>query len=278
MAGQAAVSLQNNILLQDIYNLFEGFVKASVTAIEQRDPTTSGHSFRVAEYAVRLAKAVDQHKNGSYANTSFDRTDIRELRYASLLHDFGKVGVCEDVLLKAKKLHPHEIENIKLRYHLLLMNIYEQYYKLLLKSIQQPGSTNQEEIQKKRDLAIKKVNKIFVMVKQAVEPTILHENNFQQLKELTQNIKIHLKDNTSIPLLTNNELNNLLISKGSLNTEERKIIEIACNTYLYISNTKYHGQMILPVYQTLPMAIMKNLMAQVIHLNYRLIRYQHQLG
>ena len=54
--------------LNDISNLFEGFVKASVTAIEQRDPTTSGHSFRVAEYTVALAQVIDGASNGIYSS------------------------------------------------------------------------------------------------------------------------------------------------------------------------------------------------------------------
>ncbi len=60
LASQAAVSLENNLLYQEIETLFEGFVKASVQAIESRDPTTSGHSNRVAVYTVSLAKAVEK--------------------------------------------------------------------------------------------------------------------------------------------------------------------------------------------------------------------------
>ena len=56
LASQAAVALENSRLYQSIQRLFEGFVKASVTAIEARDPTTSGHSFRVANLTVALAR------------------------------------------------------------------------------------------------------------------------------------------------------------------------------------------------------------------------------
>ena len=106
LASQAAVSLENNLLYQEIETLFEGFVKASVQAIESRDPTTSGHSNRVAVYTVSLAKAVDRVGDGTYADTHFTAEHLKEIRYASLLHDFGKVGVREHVLVKAKKLYP----------------------------------------------------------------------------------------------------------------------------------------------------------------------------
>ena len=60
LAGQAAVSIENSLLYEDIERLFEGFVTAAVTAIEQRDPTTSGHSGRVATMTVGLAEVVDR--------------------------------------------------------------------------------------------------------------------------------------------------------------------------------------------------------------------------
>ena len=59
LPGSAAVAVENNYLYESIERLFEGFVTASVTAIEQRDPTTSGHSFRVADLTVNLASAVE---------------------------------------------------------------------------------------------------------------------------------------------------------------------------------------------------------------------------
>ncbi|MCH7986569.1 MAG: GAF domain-containing protein, partial [Acidobacteria bacterium] len=109
LASQAAVAYENNILYENIQTLFEGFVKAAVTAIEQRDPTTSGHSFRVSRLTCSLAETVDKVETGPYADLHFNHEQMREIRYAALLHDFGKVGVREEILLKAKKLYPHEL-------------------------------------------------------------------------------------------------------------------------------------------------------------------------
>ncbi|EMO10294.1 hypothetical protein LEP1GSC137_2339 [Leptospira borgpetersenii str. Noumea 25] len=116
VAGQAAVAIQNNHLLKEIETLFEGFVTASVNAIEARDPTTSGHSFRVAILTVGLAETVDSIREGKYGQTQFSKEQIKEIRYASLLHDFGKVGVREKVLVKSKKLEDYELELIRWRF------------------------------------------------------------------------------------------------------------------------------------------------------------------
>src|SRR5438034_7071338 len=90
-----------------------------VTAIESRDPTTSGHSFRVANLTVGLASVVDHVTTGPYASLRFTTDEMMELRYAALLHDFGKVGVREQVLVKAKKLHPAELDRIRQRAELI---------------------------------------------------------------------------------------------------------------------------------------------------------------
>jgi HD-GYP domain-containing protein (c-di-GMP phosphodiesterase class II) len=82
LASQAGVALENNLLYRDIQNLFEGFVKASVTAIEWRDPTTLGHSERVAKLTVGLAEMVDRTDTGPYKDIHFTRQDIQELRFS----------------------------------------------------------------------------------------------------------------------------------------------------------------------------------------------------
>src|ERR1035438_5759404 len=116
LASQAAVALENNRLIESIQNLFEGFVQASVMAIEARDPTTSGHSFRVKKLTVALAEAVDRVDDGPYAGVKFSTEQLREINYASATVSFGKVGVREHVLVKANKLYPQQLEVVQQRF------------------------------------------------------------------------------------------------------------------------------------------------------------------
>ena len=62
---------------------------------------------------------MDRADSGPYSSVRFSRDQMRELRYASLLHDFGKVGVREEVLVKAKKLYPAQLEVIQQRFGLV---------------------------------------------------------------------------------------------------------------------------------------------------------------
>src|SRR4051812_19985068 len=116
LASQAGLSLENAMLYEEIKDLFEGFVDASVQAIESRDPTTSGHSRRVATLSVALAERVDGLASGPLADVHFTPTAIKQLEYAGVLHDFGKVGVREKVLVKAKKLYEEDREAIRMRF------------------------------------------------------------------------------------------------------------------------------------------------------------------
>ena len=77
LAGQAAVSIENGRLYEDIENLFDGFIKAAVTAIDQRDPTTSGHSVRVATLTCDIAEIADRARNGTFKDTSFTKAQMR---------------------------------------------------------------------------------------------------------------------------------------------------------------------------------------------------------
>lgn len=115
LASQAAVALDNNLLLQEIENLFEAFVVASSSAIEDRDPCTSGHSQRVTLLTMELARAIHETNEGPLSPIRFTPLQLKELRYATLLHDFGKIGVREAVLTKSHKVEPRHFEAIKNR-------------------------------------------------------------------------------------------------------------------------------------------------------------------
>ena len=129
LASQAAVSYENSKLYQDIEKLFEGFVQAAVTAIEQRDPTTSGHSHRVSDMTCGLAEAVDRSRNRHVRERAVFREQMKEIRYAALLHDFGKVAVREEVLVKAKKLYPAQLSVVQTRFDYVRKELEARYEK-----------------------------------------------------------------------------------------------------------------------------------------------------
>ena len=228
LGSQAAVAVENSRLYENIQRLFEGFVRASVIAIEARDPTTSGHSFRVANLTVALAEAVQRVESGPYADLRFTREEMREIRYASLLHDFGKVGVREEVLVKAKKLYPSQLELVKQRFEFVKRSMQAEKLQQRLDYVLEKG---REEYLAKlghfdRELSeqIGEVDRFFETVLKSDEPSVLPEGNFEKLLDIAAR---HYRDfeGKEKPLLTGDEVRLLSIRKGSLDDNERLQIE-----------------------------------------------------
>ena len=96
--------------------LFEAFVEATSRSIDDRDPCTSGHSQRVMMYSMNLARAVHESKTPPFDKITYTRERMRQLRYACLLHDVGKIGVREYILCKAQKLSASSIEALRQRF------------------------------------------------------------------------------------------------------------------------------------------------------------------
>jgi HD-GYP domain-containing protein (c-di-GMP phosphodiesterase class II) len=228
LAGQAAVAVENNLLYESIERLFEGFVTAAVTAIEQRDPTTSGHSFRVADLTVDLAKVVDFLDHGEYRNVRFSADQIREIRYASLLHDFGKVGVREQVLVKEKKLYPMQLETIRGRFEFLMKAVEAEGHRRKLDYLMRVGRDGFEAFAARVDAEVSeemaRLQKDLAFVAHSNEPTVLPEGEFQYLQQLAAREFEDIRGAKRL-LIDQEEVRILSIRKGNLDATERSEIE-----------------------------------------------------
>jgi HD-GYP domain-containing protein (c-di-GMP phosphodiesterase class II) len=228
LASQAAVAIENARLYEDIERLFEGFVTAAVTAIESRDPTTSGHSLRVATLTCGLAEAIDRGGEGPYRGMRFSREQLRELRYAGLLHDFGKVGVREQVLVKQKKLYPSDLAIIKHRFQFLLQRADLEYERERAEYLVNYGREKYErvlaELDARRQAKRLELQRYLDAIVQANEPTILPEGKFDELEAINARTFIDF-DGVEKPLLSDDELRYLMINKGNLDPRERREIE-----------------------------------------------------
>lgn len=227
-ASQAAVAYENRSLYESIKVLFEGFIKASVTAIEARDPTTSGHSERVAVLSVGIAEVVDKSNSPAFKDIVFNKSDIQELKYASLLHDFGKIGVREPVLIKAKKLYESELEMLKSRYAILRKTIQLQYsnekVRYLLEKSKDEALKEIGRIDSELNDSLTELDRYLEFIVKTNEPTVLESSGFDLLKEI-QSRNMMDESKNLIPFLTPHEVKRLSIPKGSLGEDERLEIE-----------------------------------------------------
>jgi HD-GYP domain-containing protein (c-di-GMP phosphodiesterase class II) len=244
LASQAAVAFENTRLIEDIRMLFDAFVRASVTAIESRDPTTSGHSNRVATLTVDLAERVDALDAGRFREVRFTRDQLQELRFASLLHDFGKVGVREKVLIKGKKLFVGELLLIRQRFAYIKRTLETDHLraKLELSLAGRADAESLARLDREHQDRQREVDEILQMIALANEPTILEEEGFRALMDLTRRTYGDIDGNLQ-PFISPGELAALSIRKGSLSERERREIEShVTHTFRFLSEIPWTGE------------------------------------
>jgi len=223
IASQAAVALDNKNLLNDIEELFDQFVTASVYAIEQRDPSTAGHSGRVEALTTKLADEVTRIEVGKYRDVIFTKDQLKELRYACLLHDFGKIGVREDILVKEKKLFPFQLDLIKWRFDSV-----ERWAQLRAELEAKQGNgvdaTTAAEIERRLEAELDQYRMWFQAIAIANEPSVLPVDKASTLADMKGHDFPDVSGRVH-PLIAPQEFHFLSIQKGTLTNEERKEIQ-----------------------------------------------------
>jgi HD-GYP domain-containing protein (c-di-GMP phosphodiesterase class II) len=226
LASMAAVSIENSRLYDQIEHLLESFVKASVSAIDARDPATAGHSLRVAALTTHLAQAVERVGHGPYNEVRFTHDQMRELYFAALLHDIGKVAVREDVLTKAKKLPPLLWERIDARFDLIRRTLELEYFKRRADECRTGAVEGQGGARLEAQLAeqLRELDHVRKVVHDANEPSVLGKSQGDGLIHIAQRTFPTADGHTS-PYITPDELRYLQLARGTLDERERAEVE-----------------------------------------------------
>jgi HD-GYP domain-containing protein (c-di-GMP phosphodiesterase class II) len=234
LGHQVGIAIENANLYEEIHQLFEGFISASVQAIESRDPTTSGHSQRVASLTCRLAEIVNLVETGPYARILFNADQIKEIRYAAVLHDFGKVGVREHILSKAEKLYPAQQEAVKARFDFIKRTLEADTLRRKLEIYETNRHENTQALFAQLDQQLGRqmhdVDDMFSFVLKCNQPTSRsHRTTPQPLPQLEMLREIADQEYRSFdgmrPYLTRPEVQALSTAEGSLTQEERRQIQ-----------------------------------------------------
>ena len=227
IVSQAALSIQKGRLVEDINDLFESFVQASVKAIEQRDPSTSGHSARVAETTVELLRALPLSNLPRFRNLDIPENHIREVRYAALLHDFGKVGVREAILVKSHKLTAERVEVLNYRIELQKERLRRAAVEREVQMLHH-GAVDFEVARARvhRDLQqqLRLLDDYFGMIVAANNPTVISDGDFAHLEQIYRTPFVE-SDGTQTSLISRDDLTALSVRRGSLTPAERQEIE-----------------------------------------------------
>ena len=242
LASQAGIALENALLYDEVRTLFDGFVRASVTAIESRDPTTSGHSERVAKLTTGLAQAIDRTDTGPYRDTRFEPDDLKQIEYAALLHDFGKVGVREHVLVKAKKLYEHQRDHILQRFQLIRRGVEVETLTHKVRCLEHGELHALQDIDARALTSLGELDEMMRWILSANEPTVLEQGGFERIADIAGRIFVDC-EGQSRPYLSADEATALQIMRGSLTKEERYEIEShVVHTYNFLRQIPWGKQ------------------------------------
>jgi HD-GYP domain-containing protein (c-di-GMP phosphodiesterase class II) len=252
LASQAAVAFENADLIRRIQRLFNEFIEAAVVAVEQRDPPTSDHSRRVAVLTVGLARKVNAVSSGRLAGIRLNDDQVQELRYAALLHDFGKVAVQEKYLRKKNKLYAGQMIAIRQRFAYILKCIESEHLRKQL-ALRDSGRATaaalaalDAEYQRKHA----DVERLRDAVGRANKPTVTAEESFSAFVDLpTRELGkedeegFPVEDWAEPPFLSSAEVEALSIPKGSLTPGEKdKIDEHVQRTYEFLVKIPWTGE------------------------------------
>ena len=231
LASQAAVAITNKNLIKDLEALFESFIKLIASAIDAKSPYTGGHCARVPEITMLLAKAVQETIDGPFADISFTDKEMYELKIAAWLHDCGKVATPEFVVDKSTKLETiyDRVNEVETRFAALKRDEQIKSLKNELKVERDDSLSKEEKLIKIKTLKSKyskKLRELKSDLEFIKESNIGGEFMSGDKKDRVHNISNYRwKPNGKMEnFLSEDEVYNLTIPRGTLTAEERKVI------------------------------------------------------
>ncbi|WP_114416868.1 HD family phosphohydrolase [Marinospirillum perlucidum] len=226
LASQAAIALTNRRLIDELRNLFDSFTQVIASAIDSKSAHTGAHCRRVPDATLMLAEAASGAGFPGLEDFRMSEDDMYELKTAAWLHDCGKVVTPHHVMEKSTKLETivDRIDWVGDRFEILRRDLEIQHLKEELAAAREgrelPAATleayNQAQEQLADDLAFLRTAN--------TGGEFMADELIARVEALGEKTWINLQGETQ-PLLTEEEVKNLSIRKGTLNQEERKIME-----------------------------------------------------
>jgi len=225
LASQAAVAITNAKLISTMAELFEAFVKVMATAIDEKSPVTGGHIRRVANLTLTMAEFINGHNEGKFKDINFSPEQMYELRIAAYMHDIGKVTTPVEIVEKAKKLQTifDRIHYVRLRMDYIIQKINLEGQRRIIELLEEGADKHKiEKAESDLKNETQELQDIRSFINKCNEPgEFLEDETLDRLKEISQRTYLDSEGKTQ-PFLTEDELLNLSIRRGSITEAERK--------------------------------------------------------
>jgi len=236
LASQAAISLTNQNLITELELLFESFIEMLAGAIDQKSPYTGGHCRRVPELTIMLTEALHSSQNGPLKDFVMDEAVRYETKIAAWLHDCGKITTPEYVVDKATKLETiHDrIHEVNARFETVRRD-----YKINLLELQLSAAENDQPLestvidQYQNDLEQITSDQAFI-IQHNTGGEFMDEDDQARVTTIAERYQIIDHLGVSANLLSDDEVINMQISRGTLTAEERQIINKHINVTIHM--------------------------------------------
>ncbi len=220
LASHAGIAIDNQNLLEDQKHLLESFIVMLAGAIDAESPYTGAHCERVPVLAEMLTRSLCETGEGPFAGFQLSDEEWYELRIAAWLHDCGKVATPTHVMDKATKLEcVHDrMEGVRTRFEVLKRDAKITLLEALRERPAERASLEQEYEQRiaalDADLAL--------LARSNIGGEFLSDDQRRRIHEIGQ--RSFVQGGQAVPLLSQDEIDNLSISRGTLTSAERLLI------------------------------------------------------
>ncbi len=222
LASQAAMVLTKQRLISELKAIFESLIELIATAIDDKSPYTGGHCRRVPELTSLIAEAAHNSQSDYLKDFQLSNSDRYQLKVAGWLHDCGKLTTPEYVVDKATKLETiyDRLETIETRFEVLKRDVEIKYLKEQVNALKNGKTVDSQSY----NTALEKLDDDLSFIKKCnTGSEFMPPEEQNRIKEIAQ--QTWMKSGKNIPFLSTDETLNLTISRGTLTTHERDVIQ-----------------------------------------------------
>ncbi|WP_166419766.1 HD domain-containing phosphohydrolase [Pseudoalteromonas sp. Z1A8] len=226
-ASLGAISLTNSTLIKDMEVLFSTFAEAIAMAIDEKSPHTGGHCKRVPALTLMLADAVHKIDKGPLAEFTMSAADRHELNVAGWLHDCGKIATPDHIMEKSTKLETifDRIEFIDAKFEIISRDLEISYQQQIIFAMKKNKPIEVLQLERLLDTDLKQLALDRALLQRVnVGGEFLGEEEQAHIIRISKQYSLKIKGEKT-PLLTDNEVENLMIRRGTLTQDERDIMK-----------------------------------------------------
>ncbi|WP_419784005.1 HD domain-containing phosphohydrolase [Maridesulfovibrio sp.] len=227
LASQAAIALTNAQLIQGLKDLLYSVIQSIAAAIDAKSPYTNGHIERVVTITMMIAEKVNSLQEGKYADVHFTVDELEELKLAAWMHDVGKISIPEHVVDKSTKLETifDRADLVDARFRLIAEIIKNKQLEETVAALSNGADQSKlVEIEMRYAVELEQLEDDRLYVTSCNIPKeFMSDERIARVEEIAS--RTYESNGETFNWLTEDEVRNLCIRKGTLTDNERKVIE-----------------------------------------------------